>query len=337
MAQALRVGIIGAGWPGAAHAKGYSEAGGYKVAAVADLIPARRKQLMTASGAAREYADASELIADKEIDVVSICLPNHLHAPTTLAALKSGKHVCCEKPPTLDAREAKKIEAAASKSGKCVIYAFQRRFGGAELAAKAAIDKGYAGEVYHARASWMRTRGVPQGTGWYADKSKSGGGAMIDLGSHMLDLAWHLLGQPKPKSVFAVAHSRFVKDIEDCSIALITFEGGRTLELATSWAINQPPQQQGMLCRLHGDKAAVDVYTSGGAVIHRNFDAKGQSNPTTLRPPRVVGHAALFRHLKQCIGGEAQPQIGASQGLMLMRMIDGIYKSAATGKSIEIK
>ncbi|CAN5591215.1 Gfo/Idh/MocA family oxidoreductase [soil metagenome] len=337
MAQPLRVGIIGAGWPGTAHAKGYSGAGGYKVAAVADLIPARRKQLMQSSGATCEYSDAKELIADKEIDVVSICLPNHLHLSTTLAALKSGKHVCCEKPPTLDAGEAKKIESAATKSGRVVIYGFQLRFGGAELAAKAAIDKGYAGEIYHARASWMRTRGVPQGTGWYTDKSKSGGGAMIDLGSHMLDLAWHLLGQLKPKSVFAISHSRFVKEIDDLASALITFDGGKTLELATSWAINQQPQQQGMLCRLHGDKAAVDVYTSSGAVIHRSFDDKGSSKPTTLTPPKVVGHAALMRHFKQCITGDTKPQIGPAEGVVLMQMIDAIYKSAGGGKSVEMK
>src|SRR5690349_14151874 len=141
MAQSLRVGIIGCGWPGTAHAKGYGEAGGYKVVAAADLIPARRKQLLHAVGATREFASADDLVADKEIDVVSVCLPNHLHAPVTIAALKSGEHVCCEKPPTINANEAKKIEAAASKSGKVVLYGFQRRFGGAEIASKAAIDK----------------------------------------------------------------------------------------------------------------------------------------------------------------------------------------------------
>jgi predicted dehydrogenase len=337
MAQSLRVGIIGCGWPGAAHAKGYAEAGGYKVVAVADLIPARRKQLLQSTGATKEFASADDLVADKEIDVVSVCLPNHLHAPVTIAALKSGKHVCCEKPPTINANEAKKIESAATKSGKTVLYGFQRRFGGAELASKAAIDKGYAGEIYHARTSWMRTRGVPQGTGWYADKSKSGGGALIDLGSHLLDLAWSLMGSPAPKTVFAIAHNRFVKEIDDLASAIVTFEGNKTLELSTSWSINQPPQQQGMLCRLHGDKAAVDVYTSTGAVIHRNFDAKGQSSATPLKPPRVVGHAALFRHFKQCIAGETQPQIGAAQGVILMRLIDAIYKSAASGKSVEVK
>src|SRR6476661_7328684 len=109
----------------------------------------------------------------------------------------------------MNAGEAKKIEAAATKAGKVVMYAVQRRFGGAEQASKQAIDKGYAGEVYHARSSWMRTRGIPIGTGWFIDKSKAGGGALIDIGVHLLDLAWYLLGQPKPVSAYGVTHQKF--------------------------------------------------------------------------------------------------------------------------------
>ena len=345
MAQAIRVGIIGAGWPGGAHAKGYAEAGGFKVVAVSDLLPARRRKLMAATGATKEFAEAHELLADKEIDAVSVCLPNFLHAPVTIDALRAGKHVVCEKPPTMDVKEARRVESAAAKSGKVLLYAVQRRFGGGEQAAKQAIDKGYAGDVYHARASWMRTRGIPIGTGWFTEKSKSGGGALIDIGVHMLDIAWHLLGQPKPTSVFGVAHSRFgalvptnVKfDVDDAAFALIRFEGGRSLELSTSWALNQPPQQQGTLCRVYGDKAAVDVYTPNGSVIYRQFNDKGESSPTALKPPKVTGHAALMRHFKQCIAGQTQPIIGASQGVMLMQMLEGIYRSAAGGKSEQIK
>src|SRR4051794_32219495 len=279
MAQGIRVGIIGGGWPGGAHARGYKEAGGFKVVAVADLIPSRRKALMELTGATREYAEAMELVADKEIELVSVCLPTYLHAPVTIAALKSGKHVLCEKPPTLNVKEAKKIEAAATKGKKVVMYSVQRRFGGGKQAAKQAIDKGYAGDVYHARASWMRTRGIPIGTGWFTDKSKSGGGALIDIGVHMLDLSWYLLGQPKPLSAFGVTHQKFRSliaaektfDVEDSAFALVRFEGGRSLELATSWALNQPPQQQGNVVRIFGDKAAVDVYTPDGAMIYRDF------------------------------------------------------------------
>jgi predicted dehydrogenase len=345
MAQAIKVGIIGGGWPGAAHARGYKEAGGFKVVAVADLIPARRKSLIELTGATREYGEAMELVKDKDLELISVCLPTFLHAPVTIAALKAGKHVICEKPPTIDVKQAMKIATAATKANKVVMYAVQRRFGGGEQAAKQAIEKGYAGDVYHARASWMRTRGIPIGTGWFTDKSKSGGGALIDIGVHMLDLAWYLLGQPKPTSVFGMTHHRFDSlvssdlkfDVDDAAFALIRFEGGKSLELSASWALNQPPQQQGTVCRIYGDKAAIDVYTASGSTLYRNFDKKGEASPTPLKPPRVAGHAALMRHLKQCIEGKAQPIIGAAQGVVLMQMIEGIYRSAASGKSVSLK
>ncbi len=341
----IRAGIIGGGWPGGQHAKGYKEAGGFKIVAIADLIPARRERMIADFGDMKQYTDPKELVKDPDIDVVSICLPNFLHAPVAIAALRAGKHVVCEKPPTLNAAEAKKIEKAAIKAKKIVLYAVQRRFGGAEQAAKQAISKGLAGDVYHARAAWLRTRGIPIGTGWFTDKSKSGGGALIDIGVHMLDLAWYLLGQPKPVSAFAVTHQRFRSivsaertfDVEDSAFALLRFEGGKSMELSTSWALNQPPQQQGNVVRLFGDKAAVDVYTPEGAVIYRDFNERGDSRASALKPPRVVSHAALMRHLKECIHGKAKPIIGAHEGVELMQMLDAIYKSSTTGKSVDIR
>src|SRR5688572_1805612 len=154
MGEQTRVGIIGCGWPGAAHAKGYLAAGGFKVVSVADLIPERRRKIMAEFSAQREYSEAKDLIADKEIDAVSICLPNHLHAPTALAALRAGKHVMCEKPPALSAAEARRTDAAAKKTGKVLLYSLQRRFGPHEQAAKAAVAKGYVGDIYHVRSAW---------------------------------------------------------------------------------------------------------------------------------------------------------------------------------------
>ena len=346
MAQGIRVGIVGAGWPGTKHAEGYRSAGGFHVAAVADLIPARRKAILEQSPGATEYADAHALINDKSIDAVSLCLPNHLHAPVALAALKAGKHVVCETPPALNGSEAKKLAAAAAKAGKVLLYAAQRRFGGAEQAAVQALAKGYAGNAYHVRASWMRTRGVPAGTGgWFTDRSKSGGGALIDLGVQMLDLAWSLLGQPRPQSVFAVTHQQFkadagpgrTYDVEDAAVVTVRFEGGKSLELSVSWATNQPPRQQGTACRVHGDKGAVEVYTPQGPLLYRNFGPKGEAKETPLKLPKVMLYPAMMRHFRQCIQGAAKPAPGPAEGLTLMQMVDAIYKSAETGKSAEVK
>lgn len=344
MSQPLKVGVIGAGWPGAAQARGYQGAGGFKIAGICDLIPARRARFVQEFASAREFSDTESLLSDPGIDVVSICLPNHLHAPTTIAALKRGKHVVCEKPPAMSASEARKIQAAAEKAGRLVLYALQRRFGGAEQAARQAIARGYTGSVYHARASWMRTRGIPIGTGWFIDKSKSGGGALIDIGVHMLDISWFLLGQPRPLSVMGAVHQKFGAlvggdrkfDVDDSAFALIRFEGDKSLELSTSWALNQPPQQEGTLCRIHGEEGAIDVYSPGGATIYRNFDKHGKCKPQALKPPKTTGHVAMMRHLRACIAGTEKPLCGAAEGVVLMEMLDAIYKSAETGKSVSL-
>lgn len=339
MAQAIRVGIIGAGWPGLRHADGYRNAGGFDVQAVADLIPARRKALMEQFAVSREFASYDELLADEQIEAVSICLPNHLHLPAALAAFKAGKHVVCEPPPATTLGEAKKIAAAAAKARKTLLYGLQRRFGGNEQAARQAIEKGYAGDVYHVRAAWMRTRGVPTGTGWYTERAKSGGGAIIDLGLHMLDLAWHLLGQPKLATAYATSASRLSAsaafDVEEAGFALLKFEGGQSLELATSWAINQPPQQQGTLCRVHGDKGAIDVYRGEGSMLYHKFDAKGEAKEVPLKLPKLVHHAALMRHFRESITSGMPAVPGPAEGIALMQMLEAIYKSIASGKSVQ--
>ena len=344
-----RVGIAGAGAPGIAHAQGIAQSGGMKVVAVADLIPARRDHLVSLAPGARSCSDAMELVQDAGVDLISICLPTHLHAPVALAALKAGKHVVIEPPPGLSVKEAKQIDSAAVKYGKVVVYAMQRRFGAGEQATRQALEKGYAGDIKHARVAWMRTRGVPGGTGWYTDRTRSGGGALIDLGTHMLDLAWYLMGSPAPLTVFAKSHAQFtpvqqspapdapVNPVEDSAFALIGFEGGRTLELSCAWAFNQPPQQEGVVCRLYGTSGAVDVYTPQGAVLYRNLDSKTTTSVTPLKPPKTVHHAALMRHVRECIIGKATPAPGAHDGLMLMQMIEAMYRSIETGKSADVK
>ncbi|MGE5611076.1 MAG: Gfo/Idh/MocA family protein [Bacillota bacterium] len=344
MAETIRVGIIGGGWPGAMHARGYLTAGSFKIVAVADLIPERRKKLMAEYQITREYADALELIADKEIDAVSICLPNALHAPTTVAALRAGKHVLCETPPAISVKEAKRMASSAQKNGKVLLYGLQRRYGGHEQAAKLAIAKGFAGEAYHVRCVWTRTRGIPLGTGWFTQKQQSGGGALLDIGTHMLDIGWYLLGQPKPVSVYGAAYAHFANlvpqgfpfDVDDQAFALIRFENGRSMELAVSWAINQPQAQNGTVCRVYGTEGAIEVYTPQGAVLCHDFRADGQCKINPLKPPKVTHHTALIRHFKDCITGKATPCPGGEEGVLLMQMLQGIYKSNETGKSVSL-
>ena len=342
MAETLRVGIAGGGWPGIAHARAYDAASGFKLAAVADLIPGRRKKLMDNFKIAREYADAMELVRDKDLDVISVCLPNDLHAQVTNAALRAGKHVLCESPPAHLSKDARAMQRTATNAGKVLMYALQKRYGVHELAAKQAIDKGYIGEPYHVRAVWTRTRGIPAGTGWYTEKERSGGGVIMDIGMHMLDLAWSLLGQPKPTTAYAMTQARFgdlaagTFDVEDAAFALLRFENGSSLELATSWAINQPPHQNGTACRVYGSEGAIEVYTARGPMIYRKFTPKGDSKSQPLKGPKTAGHNALVRAFRNAIQNSAAPTPGPDEGVTLMQMTDAIYKSANTGKTAGI-
>lgn len=345
MAQAIRVGIIGAGRIGLKHVEGYQQASGFSVVAVADRIGGRRKAVVHGSQTVREYKEADELVKDPSVDAVSICLPNDQHLPLVVSALKSGKHVLSETPPARDSAEARKMGTAAGKAGKVLLFAAQRRFGAAEQAAVQAIEKGYVGDAYHARVSWMRTRGIPQGTGWYTDKAKSGGGAMIDTGAQLLDLGWMLLGRPQPISVAAILHERFrdlaaegvTFDVEDAAFALVRFEGGKSMELSTSWAFNQAPRHHGTTCRVHGTDGMVEIYTSSGPKLYRQFDANGAAKESDLKLPKVSGYAAMMRHFRAAIREGAPVSPGPDEAITVMRMIDAIYKSGASGKSAEVR
>jgi predicted dehydrogenase len=125
--------------------------------------------------------------------------------------------------------------------------------------------------------------------------------------------------------------------VEDAFFALVRFEGGKSLELSAAWAINQPPQQNGTVCRLHGDEGAVDVYTRQGPVLYRSFSAAGEAKATLMKLPKLVGYPAMMRHFRECVHGRSTPLVGPETGLALMQIVDALYKSAATGKSVEVK
>lgn len=337
MSQAVRLGIIGAGASGRAHASGAQASGGYKLVGAADLIPDRLKAMGDAPLKIATLVDQAEKLAsDPTIDAVCICLPTHLHAPVALAALKAKKHVLIELPPGPSAKDAKAIAKAAEKAQRVVLYSSVRRFGAAEQSARQAIEKGFAGKLYHARATFLRTRGVPRGTGWYQDASKSGGGAIIDLAAPLVDLLVHFFAPAKPQSGYALAQSALMKlPVEEAASILLKFDDGASAEIACAWAMNQPPSQAGSTLRLFGDAGAIDVYTPRGPELHRGFDDRGQSKATPMKQPKLAGHAALMRHFRDCIVNQAKPIVGPQDGVQLMQVIEAIYKSVATGKAVE--
>jgi predicted dehydrogenase len=336
--KTTKVGIIGLGWPGREHLKGYSKSKRAEVVAVCDANGELAQQVADGNDVPKVYTDHKKLLQDPEIEAVSVCLPNFLHAPVSIDALKAGRHVICEKPPALDVKQAQRMADTADKAGLTLMYALCQRFTGAAKLVKSYIDAGDLGEIYFARAVYHRRRGIPLGTGsWFTDKSRSGGGALIDIGVHALDCAWWLMGSPKPVSISGNVYHEFGHvvpqgtnfDVDDSAFGLIKFDNGATLILECSWALNQPG---GSVTQLAGTKGGVEM---NPVTILTERD--GVQLDVTPKVPDADNFAGQTDHFIECLQTGREPIMSAEQGVHLMQMLEGIYKSAETGREVRIK
>ena len=189
----INVGIIGAGGIALNHAGSINAYQGARLAAVADVNAGRRKELAAKFGIPKTYDSAKALIADRTIDAVIISLPNFLHLPVSLEALKNGKHVLLEKPMALNMVEAKKIAAAARRYRRVLMLGMNLRFRPTVQTIKTLLARGDLGKIYHVKAYWLRRCGCPKFGTWFGRKDQAGGGAMLDLGVHVLDAALYIL------------------------------------------------------------------------------------------------------------------------------------------------
>lgn len=187
----LQIGIVGLGYPGRMHALALQSSPDAELHAIADLSPERRTAFIEEFGTPPVvYETFDELLADASLDAIVISLPNFLHHPTSLAVLQSGRHVLCEKPPTMNAREMLELEAEADARKLVYFFGRQSRFSPAIIAGREIVKSGQLGPIHRAEARWLRSRGIPVGIdAWFTDKRRSGGGVLIDLGVHALDAA----------------------------------------------------------------------------------------------------------------------------------------------------
>src|SRR5699024_9782540 len=202
----FRVGVIGAGSIAQSHLAAYSANEGIELIAVADMNLERAQAVAQKHGAPRAYADPHELLADPEIDGVSICTWNNSHASWAIAAIEAGKHVLVEKPLARTLAEAEEIQRIAEDADPAVQVGFVRRPSPNCQVLKSFRDGGDLGEIYYAKASCLRRAGNPGG--WFADKEISGGGPLLDIGIHVLDLCWYLMGSPAVVSVSGNTYDR---------------------------------------------------------------------------------------------------------------------------------
>jgi predicted dehydrogenase len=344
----INLGVIGTGWPGQQHARVMSAIPEARLYACADLDDARRAEFEATYAPQKSFHDYHELLQDRKLDAAIICLPNFLHFPASLAALEAGKHVFCEKPPTLNAAEMKVLHEEATKRGLVYYFGRQFRFTPGMRAAKELIAAGRLGTIYHAHATWVRSRGIPQGIGgWFTEKKRSGGGALIDIGVHALDSAWYLMGTPRPVSVSAQVYRNFehlvqdpVFDVEDAAFAFIRFENGAVVHLETSWAANLPddiPQGQYFGRELNNST----VYGTKGTIRLKPLtffeDQSGALVTVRIEPPDDADSFELqLRNFLDAIAGRAAPINSAEQAAQLMEMLDAIYASSTAGREVPI-
>ena len=219
----LRIGIVGVGSIArVAHICSYNGMEDVEIVAVSDIVP-EKMNYDQIPATAKKYADYREMLEKESLDAVDICTPNDLHSEIAVYALEHGKHVFCEKPDAISFEERKRMSAAQEKSGKVLMVMRNNRHTAGSLYLKKAVEAGEFGEIYAGRCGWIRRRGIPGKGGWFTTKSRSGGGPLIDLGVHMLDLAIYLMGNPKAVAVSGSSDSSIVTELaECCSLELIS-------------------------------------------------------------------------------------------------------------------
>ncbi len=363
MAKTIKAAIIGAGI-GKYHIEGYQAHDNAEVAALVDVNADALKETCAEYDIPKGYTDYKEMLKDDDIDCVSVCVPNKLHAPLAIDCLKAGKNVLTEKPLARDAKEGAKMVKAAEDAGVKFMVQFNNRYRPEATLLKEYVDNDELGNLYFARCGWIRRNGIPGWGGWFTDKDMAGGGPLIDLAVHMLDLTMWLMGNPEPTCVLASTYSAFGPkmealgpwgtpnkkgkfNVEDMAVAMIKFADGQTISLEASWASRC--KREWVYSTLMGDKA--------GASLERvfGFDGDDDSSIDTLEvftqehgqpvnrelivePDPAMGRHNAVMHFVDCLVDDKVEMISpATDGLRIMKILDAAYKSADTGKAVNIK
>lgn len=343
----LQVGIIGAG--GIArdiHIPNYFQHDDkVEVKAIADIAVEKAQDVAESFSIPHIFESYRDMLAQVQLDAVSVCVPNKFHLEVTVAALEAGCHVLCEKPPAMTVEEAEQMQQMAEKTGKVLTYGFHYRFQPEVQVAKSFIDGGELGDIYSARVQAIRRRGIP-GWGVFTNKKLQGGGPLIDIGVHMLDTALYLMGYPEPDVILGKTHQQLGNkkgigllgewdwenySVEDMAVGMITFKNGASLVLETAFAANVEKNNI-MQVSLMGNKGGADIFPL--KVYQEKHHALIDSTPAYL--PKEGGHQLeIKRFIESCRNGEL-PLSTPFEGTRLQAIVDALYQSAETGKAIHL-
>ncbi len=348
----LRIALIGnGGICRVCHIQHYCEDDRVEVVAFCDIIEERAIALRDKYFPnAAVYTDYKELLKDESIDAVDICTPNYLHSIIAVDAFKAGKHVLCEKPDAVDVAEVLKMKNAADQAGKLLMVIRNNRFATASQYAKKFVEDGRMGEIYCGRCGWQRRRGIPGKGGWFTTKAQSGGGPLIDLGVHMIDLAVWLMGNPTPVAVSANTYTKFANnntsdsenskfgdskstgtfDVEDLAMGMIRFDNGAILQIEFSWASNV--QKETRFVELRGTKSGLKWQDNEVMFFTEENGQLLDIVPTGKMD--ADGHKYNIRNFIDVLTEGAEPVFKPSQGVDMIKILRAIYESAEKGKEV---
>lgn len=350
----LRIGLVGAGNIANAHLKAYKKLDNVEIAAICDINADRMKETADIFGIEKRYVSETEMLAAEQLDAADVCVWNCNHAKCTIEALDAGLHVLCEKPMAMNVQEAEDMLAAAKRNDRLLMIGFVLRFDPESLITKDFIDNGYLGDIYYSKATYLRRHGSPGG--WFSNKKLSGGGPVIDLGVHVIDLTRCLMGNPKPLTVTAVTSDKLkdrkylktdvgwkpkdakpddIFNVEDFATAMIRYEGGKTTLLETSYSLNGEEKTEK---QFFGDKGGIKIDGQGMKIF---TEMNGYLADVTPKTENYKFSTDMFEaemaHFADCIQNGTKCIAPAEDGVMIMKILDAIYESAKTGHEVVVK
>ena len=338
-----RVGLIGTGFIGDIHAAAFKSVPEAEVVAVASPPPGQAKAFARERGIPQAYEDYRDLLALKEVQVVTLGIPNHLHAQVAVDAAKAGKHVICEKPLCRTLEEADRMIGACRKAGVLLMYAEELCFAPKYVRARQLVEEGALGRVFLVKQSEEH---FGPHMPWFWDVEQSGGGVLLDMGCHSIEYARWVFGKPKVKSVLAslgtYVHGDKTKG-EDHSLCIVEYEGGKVALAENSWAKPGGVDDRCEICGsggftradlLRGSALLTYSETGYGYAVEKAATTQGYTF-TMFEEIWNYGFPQEMAHFIRCVQGKETPIEAGEDGREVLKIICAAYESAGTGRRIE--
>ena len=356
MERTVRVAIIGCGGiANGKHMPSLAKLKNVQMVAFCDIIPERAEKAAKQYGVegARTYTDYKELLKDESIEVVHVCTPNRSHSFITVDALEAGKHVMCEKPMAINSAEAKKMIDAAKRTGKKLSIGYQSRQRADSKYMKLEADNGTFGDIYFAKAHAIRRRAVPT-WGVFLNKEEQGGGPLIDIGTHALDLTLWMMNNYKPKYCVGTTYHALNNQtnqgnawgnwdpekftVEDSAFGFIVMENGATIVLESAWALNTLDYREAVtsVCGTLAGADMIDGLRINGVrngaqyTFLPKLDAEGAAFYDGAKNESAADREARL-WIEACVEDKT-PFVTPEQALVVTQILEGIYTSAKTGE-----